>query len=246
MDDGLARIGPRRGLRSPAVISGDGWDRHSTWDHSTSLRELYTARARDEAEEMTCAAQAAELLAPLVRPGDSLLDVGCGSGWFVHSLRRRSIPVEYWGVDASDVLVSVGRRELPRFGVDPDHLRTIRIEDLDGHVDHVVCMNTLTYLDGFHRPLERLLGMARRSLILRESAKSGAEYHWVPDHFLDPGCVLPVHVNHYDTDDLTAFMLERGFRVRRVVDRRTGGHPEDVIGHPHHWTFFVAERITDV
>src|SRR5688500_3046978 len=61
-------------LRSPGVISGDGWERHSTWDHSTSLQELYTARARDEAEEMTCAAQAAELLAPMVAAGDSVLD----------------------------------------------------------------------------------------------------------------------------------------------------------------------------
>jgi hypothetical protein len=30
--------------------------------------------------------------------------------------------------------------------------------------------------------------------------------------------------------------------MREVVDRRTGGKPEMVIGHPHHWTFLVATR----
>ena len=35
---------------------------------------------------MTCHAQAAELLAPHVAPGDTLLDASCGSGYFFHSL----------------------------------------------------------------------------------------------------------------------------------------------------------------
>jgi hypothetical protein len=26
------------------------------------------------------------------------------------------------------------------------------------------------------------------------------------------------------------------------ADRRSGGQPEMVIGHPHHWTFLVATR----
>jgi hypothetical protein len=55
-------------------IRSDGWLRNCIWEHSSIIRDLYTARARDEKEEMTCAAQAAELVAPLVRPGDSLLE----------------------------------------------------------------------------------------------------------------------------------------------------------------------------
>jgi SAM-dependent methyltransferase len=225
------------------TIAADGWHRHNIWEQSQTVRELYRARCRDEAEEMTCAAQAAELLASMVRPGESLLDVGCGSGYFWHSLRKRGIEVEYWGVDASDALLEIGREELPVHGLPAERLRTIRLEDLDGSVDHVVCMNVLSNIDNYHRPLERLLGMARRSLILRESLGQGSSYTYVRDEFLDPGVDLRVHVNRYDQREVMAFVESYGFSVRHEVDRRTNGKPELVIGHPHHWTFLVARRV---
>ena len=55
--------------------------------------------------------------------------------------------------------------------------------------------------------------------------------------------VLNVHVNHYDIDDVVGFMAARGFKAEVVVDRRSGGRPESVIGYPHYWTFIVADRI---
>jgi hypothetical protein len=85
--------------------------------------------------------------------------------------------------------------------------------------------------------------MARRTVILRESLKNGAEFSWVRDDYLDPGTDLSVHINHYDIDEITRFMSAYGFRVRVMQDKRTGGQPELVIGHPHYWTFVVAERV---
>jgi SAM-dependent methyltransferase len=227
-----------------AELRDDGWRRHCIWEHSATVRDLYAARARGEAEEMTCAAQAAELLAPLVTPGDALLDAGCGSGYFFHSLKRRTIPVEYYGIDAAPSLIAIGRRELPAHGLPAERLRVLRIEDLDGSVDHVLCMNVLSNIDNYHRPLERLLTMARKSLILRESAKDGAQYSYVRDPYLDPGAELKVHVNAYDAGALGTFIADQGFHVERIADRRSGGQPELVIGHPHWWTFFRAVRIT--
>lgn len=225
------------------MIRDDGWQRYSLWEHSASLRELYARRCRLEAEEMTAHAQAAELLAPLVAPGDTVLDVGCGSGYLFHSLRSRGIPVEYHGIDASPSFVEIGRRELPAFGLPPERLRVLRIDDLDGEADHVVCINVLSNLDSFHRPLERFLRVARKSVILRESIADQAEYLYVRDENLDEGVDLWVHVNAYARDEVRAFVEERGFSVRYVEDRRSGGRPELVIGYPHHWTFLVAERL---
>jgi SAM-dependent methyltransferase len=223
-------------------INTDGWAAHNIWQHSADLVELYRRRARDEAEEMTCAAQAAELLAELARSGETLLDAGCGSGYFFHSLRRRGIVLEYYGIDATAPFIELGRRELEAFGLPPDRLHHVRIEDFQGGVDHVLCMNVLSNIDNYHRPLERLLKAARKSLILRESIKEGSAYSYVRDNFLDPGVDLHVHVNAYDRSELIAFMERYGFAAREVADRRSGGRPEMVIGHPHHWTFLVATR----
>ena len=225
-----------------ADLFADGFAAHNIWQHSAQVRELYARRARDEAEEMTCAAQAAELLAGFVRPGDSLLDAGCGSGYFFHSLRRRNIALDYHGIDATEIFIEQGRTVLAAFGLPPDRLRTIRIEDFRGAADHVLCMNVLSNIDNYHRPLERLLKAARQSLILRESVKNGTSYSYVRDNFLDRGIDLKVHVNAYDRRDIVDFIQSYGFSVTEVIDRRTGGKPEDVIGHPHYWTFLVARR----
>lgn len=222
------------------MIRGDGWARHSIWEHSAHIRDLYARRCRLEAEEMTCAAQAAELLRPLVEPGDTLLDAGCGAGYFFHSLRSRDIPAEYYGIDASQALIEIGRDILPSHGLAAQRLQALRIEDLDGRVDHVVCMNVLSNLDNYHRPLERLLSCARKTILLRESLADAADYRYVRDRYLDPGVELSVYVNTYPLSEVLGFMRERGFEGRAITDERSGGEAELVIGYPHAWTFVQA------
>ena len=112
-------------------IDDNGWAAHNIWQHSADTFELYRRRARDEAEEMTCAAQAAELIAELARPGESLLDAGCGTGYFFHSLRRRGIALEYHGIDATAPFIALGRASLQlsafrRTGCAPFALRISR------------------------------------------------------------------------------------------------------------------------
>lgn len=226
------------------MIRDDGWERWSIWEHSATVRDLYRRRCRLQAEEMTAHAQAAELLAPHVAPGDTLLDVGCGSGYFFHALRSRKLPVDYFGIDASATLIGIGQEELPAHGLPAERLRVLRIEDLDGEVDHVVCINVLSNLDNFHRPLERLLSIARKTVILRESLKEEGEYRYVRDAYLDDGIELNVHVNAYPMSEVSSFIESCGFAVSYVEDRHTGGRPENVIDYPHYWTFLVAERRT--
>jgi len=224
------------------VITDDGWVRHCIWEYSSAVRDLYARRCRLEEEEMTCAAQAAELLAPHASAGDILLDVGCGSGYLFHSLRKRDIPVEYFGIDASPALIGIGQKYMPAFGLPADNLKVLRVEDLYASVDHVICMNVLSNIDNYHRPLERMLQSAAKTMIIRESCQEKSQYSYVRDDYLDPGCNLKVHVNAYSISEIMKFIESYGFRTQQVVDRRTGGKAEMVIGYPHYWTFFMAVR----
>ena len=221
------------------MIRSDGWQHFNIWEHSETVRDLYRRRCLREVAEMTAHAQAAELLAPHVESGDSLVDVGCGSGYFFHSLSNREIGVEYFGLDAAESLIAIGRSTLPKFGLPSDRLFVQRIEDTNGTCDHVICMNVLSNIDNYHRPLERMLLMAGKTVIIRESLKDGAEYRYVRDRFLDAGVNLKVHVNHYDIGEVTGFISDYGFDVECVVDRRTAGRPESVIGYAVEAKFFI-------
>lgn len=227
----------------PKKIIGDsGWAKYSTWENSRSLRDLYSRRCRLEAEEMTCHEQAVELLDPQIEKGDTLLDVGCGSGYFYHLLRKRGVPVTYFGIDAASSLIRIGKKFLPKYGLPVENLQVMRIEDLDSEFDHIVCINVLTYLDNYQRYLERMLKCARKTVVLRESLKENAEYLYVEDKYLDPGMQLNVHINAYSIHELTVFIESYGFTVEFVEDRFAGGKPQMVIDYPHYWTFVVAKR----
>jgi predicted RNA methylase len=224
------------------LIAPDGWARFNIWEHSAQVKELYARRCRREAEEMTAHRQAIGILARHVQPGETLLDVGCGSGYLFHSLRALPTPPEYYGVDACGVLLDIGRSILPQYGLPAERLLEMRIEDLRAEVDHVVCINVLSNIDNFHRPLERLLLAARKTVILRESIADFARYSYVEDRYLDPGVQLKVHVNTYDRQEIASFAASYGYDVIFHIDHHTGGQPQQVIDHPHWWTFVEAVR----
>ena len=224
------------------MIKATGWDTYCIWEHSAQVRTLYAERCKGQAEEMTCHAQAAELLAPQVSPGDTVLDVGCGSGYFYHSLKSRNLPVEYWGMDGAKSLVDMGRELMPAHGLPTQRLLHLRLDDLEAKVDHVLCINVLSNLANYHAPLERLLHAAGKTLILRESLATTPSYAYVEDKYLDKGHRLKVHVNTYQTQEVCEFIESYGFTPTVVTDRRTGGKPEMVIDYPHYWTFILATK----
>lgn len=214
------------------------------WSHSAHMAQLYRSRARDEEPEMDCAAQAAELIASISTPGDSVLDAGAGTGWFFHSLQRRNLNLEYWAFDSTSAFVDIARDELPRFGLPQERIHLGMIERVEGSFDHVLCMNVLSNIPNWHIPLDRLATRARKSLVLRESLGPTPNYSLVRDKYLDEGANLKVHVNRYSIDDVSEFLRDRGFTVQSVVDERTRGLPEQVIDHDHYWKFLVARRMS--
>ena len=224
------------------MITASGDRKYSIWEHSATVRDLYARRCRLQIEEMTCHAQAVELLKPYLRPGDTLLDAGCGSGYLYHSFRSRGIAVDYLGIDASASLIDIGREILSAYGLARQRLQVMRMDELDGEVDHAVCINVLSNIDNYHRPLERLLKIARRTVVLRESLGETGSYAYVTDRYLDPGVDLKVHVNTYPLGEVEALVRSCGFSVQMVTDRRAGAGPEMVIDHPHYWKFLVCVR----
>ena len=214
------------------------------WANDSALLDLYRRRCRDEVEEMTCAAQAAEIIAGLAAPGETLLDAGCGGGYYYWSLHRRGVPIAYSGLDYTPEMVALGRQEIaPRAGFDPERFILGWIEDLDEAYDITLCFNVLTNSPHYALPLERLLACTRKRLLLRESLGERLIVRFTPDRYLDANKRhVRVYHNTYPMAEVVAFMEAQGFRVSRIPDRRTGDQTEMVVNIPHEWRILLAER----
>jgi SAM-dependent methyltransferase len=214
------------------------------WANDCNTYELYRSRAREEVEEMTCAAQAAEVLGARMDPGESLLDAGCGGGYYYWSFHRRGIETDYFGIDYTPEMIELARSELaPRADLDPERFQVESIESLDGEWDNVLCFNVLTNSPHYALPLERLLLSARKRILLRESMGEELTVRYTPDPYLDEGKRhIRVYHNTYPLEEVAVFMEEHGFRVTRVPDRRTGDGTEMVVDIPHQWRILLGER----
>ncbi|HEY4181744.1 MAG TPA: class I SAM-dependent methyltransferase [Kofleriaceae bacterium] len=214
--------------------------RWNPWSNDRNTFELYRRRCRDQAEEMTCAAQAAEILAPLVERGETLLDAGCGGGYYWHSLRKRNVDVAYHGLDYTPEMIELARAEM---GLSPDRFTVGAIEDLEQTYDTVLCFNVLTNSPHYAAPLERLLQSAQKRVLLRESLGDMLTTRYTPDPYLDEGARhIRVYHNTYPMQEVTAFMQEHGFTVTRIPDRRSNDGVEMVVDIPHQWRILLAER----
>jgi len=214
------------------------------WCNDQNTLALYRRRCRLEAEEMTCAAQAAEILAERARPEETLLDAGCGGGYYLHSLRKRGVSVEYWGIDYTPEMIGLAHEEMcPRVQLPTERFRVGAIEDLTERYDNVLCFNVLTNSPHYALPLERLLSSTGKRLLLRESLGDELVVRFTPDPYLDEGKRhIRVYHNIYPMKEVVAFMEAHGFVVTPIVDRRTNDQPENVVDLPHHWRILLAER----
>jgi SAM-dependent methyltransferase len=216
------------------------------WANDANTLELYRRRCRRETEEMTCAAQAAQILAGRVVPGETLLDAGCGGGYYLWSLRDRGVDVDYHGIDFTPEMIELARSELaPRAGLDPGRFRLQALEELgeDERYDTVLCFNVLTNSPHYALPLERLLRAARRRILLRESMGDALIVRFTADPYLDEGKRhIRVYHNQYPLGEVRSLMEAEGFEVTQLRDERSGDGVEMVVDIPHRWRILLGER----
>jgi ubiquinone/menaquinone biosynthesis C-methylase UbiE len=218
--------------------------KYNIWEHSAIVRQLYADRCRDTVDEMTCARQCAEILQPLLKRDSTVLDAGCGSGYYWHALRRRDIECQYYGIDYSPTLIDIGQRYLPSFGLPVSRLRAAMIEDLDTRYEAVVCFNVLPLLPHYHQALERLCAASDRYLLIRTALDDRESIRYEEDGYLEEGYNhLKSYWNIYAQAEFEQYIQDQGFRVRRIRDLRTDDGVEMVVGKPFPWRILLGERI---
>jgi cyclopropane fatty-acyl-phospholipid synthase-like methyltransferase len=218
---------------------------YNVWEHfRESLFPLYAQRARGETSELTCHAQCVEVIGPYLKPGMTLMDVGCGAGDFAWSFHRRGLEIEYHGIDFTQSYIDLGRANLPPEVLPPGRLQLGAASDLTGQYDAVVCINTMQCFPDFREPVERMCRAARRVVYLRTSLDEHEQIRYEKDDYVDEGYKdwLRSYFNIFAVADVSAFMESEGFQVSRIVDERTRDGVEMSAGKPFPWKVLLGVR----
>lgn len=139
------------------------------WDEDPAYGELFLKRATGSAPEMESSKAIARILKSWVRPNDRILDVGCGAGHYLRSLRNQiEVPFHYRGVDATANYISLAQTAWAgNPSADFQVGDAFKLPVADKSVDIAMCCNVFLHLPSIKQPLRELLRAARRSVIVR-------------------------------------------------------------------------------
>jgi ubiquinone/menaquinone biosynthesis C-methylase UbiE len=160
---------------------------HSDWLYDLRFRLRTLGRERSFREEIVELAR--------LRPGESVLDVGCGTGTLALAAKRRVGPSgAVRGIDPSPEMIARARRKAARARLEIDFVEGVAqsLPDADGGYDAVIAVLTLHQVP--HHDLAVCLGEMKRV------AKPGGRLLLVDIDMTDPEnpSRTPHHGGHFD------------------------------------------------
>jgi len=148
-----------------------GWS--SGEDRGTFKTEEYAQvlykRATGELPEMECSKATAKILVNWVRDGDSILDVGCGVGHYLRSLKNRlNCSFSYTGVDNSPLYIELAEKAYPSSDRVNFHKGDIhQLPFPEKFFDIVMSNNVFLHLPSIEQPLRELCRVSRKYVLIR-------------------------------------------------------------------------------
>jgi len=142
--------------------------------------------------------------AKLDQPGASLIDVGCGAGYY--SLEAKKAGMEVWAVDASPGMVLRLQNK-----VDFTEVVDIETMEFDKKFDRVVCAGVLDFVlnpDKAFRNLCKLVAPGGRLIVLSPRKGLGGLFYRVEKHFFG------IHINLFTLKWLRTIAEENGLVLR--------------------------------
>jgi len=145
-------------------------ERRALWgQQNDDYGRTFFDRAIGHLPEMESSKATAARLRDRVRGGDRILDVACGAGHYLRSLRSRiDVPFSYTGLDGAHRYASLGREAFAEdlaasFVVG----NAFHLPFPDAAFDIVMCNNALLHLPSIDQPVSELLRVARRFVLVR-------------------------------------------------------------------------------
>lgn len=138
------------------------------WNHTKAYGDLLYKRATGDEDEMESSKALCKILSPLYEKHMKVLDVGCGAGHYLRSLRLRvDENIYYTGVDATEYYIELAHKA---FG-DASRFLCGDIYNLqfkDNSWDIVICCNLILHLPPPPiKPISELIRVSSKYICIR-------------------------------------------------------------------------------
>lgn len=120
-------------------------DEWRIWDHNPNYGELLYKRATGELKEMESSKSVCNVIKNIYKNGMRVLDVGCGAGHYLRSLRKRlDNNIDYTGTDVTENYLELASRAFPDVKFVKGNIFALPFDD--NSFDIVMCNNVLLHL----------------------------------------------------------------------------------------------------
>ncbi len=203
--------------------------------------EVLLRRLRGEVPELTWLKQFRNLLRPNLRPGVTLLDVGCATGYAYDSFKE--FGVVYTGLDVESEYLKIAAKwfsDIPEVNFVQCNItpspppRTTEI---------VICSAMLEHCSSLMPALKHLVDGAGRILMLRTFLGGVEHIHTIPSPVPQFKETYKKYNNQYSFKDVLGYIEGRGFKTRVYRDDYTDSIPQFVDGVVRTFYVVYAERL---
>lgn len=135
------------------------------WEKHNNYEKLMRARAEGKAEEMEAAKSLKESLD--YKEGMTVLDVGCGTGYYYRTLSQLDKNIDYTGTDITEGYLETARKNFPEAKFIKGDLMSLPFDD--NSFDTVICVNVLQHLKHTEvkDAIKELIRVSRGNVVLR-------------------------------------------------------------------------------
>lgn len=201
-------------------------DKWRVWDNEKKYGEVLYKRAIGQLPEMESSKKIAKELRKYIHFNDRVLDVGCGAGHYLRSLRRElsDISFSYTGVDATSDYIELAIKAFVN-----DKMCTFMVSDIydlkleDNSHDLVMCNNVLLHLPSIEKPINELVRIAKRNVVIRLLA--GERSFRIKDiapqldgiEFAENGEPMSYHYYNIYSYSYITYLLKKNTRVKKFT-----------------------------
>ena len=118
---------------------------YRVWDIDKKYGDLFCDRAIGKLPEMECSKALCKILKPIYKSGMKVLDVGCGGGHYLKSLKDRlDNNINYTGVDATEYYIKLANDVFSSYHFEVGDIH--KLQFVDNSFDIVMCNNVIQHL----------------------------------------------------------------------------------------------------